>query len=293
MILPSEELELKIYRFAEAAGKAMWRPTDLPTLSNIAQFHEHAVLVDALLDLQSRKLIEFRQWSNERSDWVLCTGDNRNYFYRAFEVRVTFSGRKYFERLEAQFSAVDQSAQTEIRLQGIVQGAATVRAELDSSPQAIVPPPIAPKAFVSHSGQDRHFVEKFAADLWDFGVKAWYSRWEIKAGDSIPERIDEGIEDCEFFIIVLSKNSIHAVWVKTELQAAITRKLDGKVRKIIPIKIDDCDQFPPIIGSLYREDFTTQSYEAALKRVVNSIFGVDERPALGKRPTEHEDEGTL
>jgi TIR domain len=281
-MVPAEELELKIFRFAELAGKARWRPADLGTLANFLQFVEQPVLVDALDDLYARRFVEFRQWSYAQNDWVLYAG-NREYFSYPFEMRVTFPGRKYFEGLDAQSSKpTSPEKKPEIRLKGISKGNATVTAKLDASPQVIAASAATPpKAFVSHSGQDRHFVERFAADLWGFGVMAWYSRWEIKAGDSIPAKIDEGIEDCEFFIIVLSKHSLHAAWVQTELQAAISRRAKGKIRKIIPIFIDDCGDVPPMLDTLYRVNFANQPYEAALDEVVNSVLDVDLRPPLG------------
>jgi hypothetical protein len=141
-----------------------------------------------------------------------------------------------------------------------------------------------PKVFVSHSTQDHAFAEKFAADLRSNGVDAWYSGWEIKPGDSIRQKIDEGLEGCEFFIIVLSKSSISRPWVQTELDAATVAKLNGKARKIIPIKIEDCGDLPPTLGSLCWEDFSTASYDLALKRVLESIFEVDVRPLLGQPP---------
>jgi hypothetical protein len=141
-----------------------------------------------------------------------------------------------------------------------------------------------PKAFVSHATLDHPFVEKFAADLRANGVDAWFSKWEIKPGDSIPAKIDEGLEDCEFFIIVLSQSSIDRPWVKTELAAATMRKQNGKVRKIIPIEIEDCGDLPPTLASLLWEDFSNQPYEVALKRVLDSIFEVDVRPPLGEGP---------
>ena len=67
------------------------------------------------------------------------------------------------------------------------------------------------KAFISHATADREFVEKFAADLRANGVDAWYSGWEMKAGDSIRAKIDEGLQNSEVFIIVLSKASINRV----------------------------------------------------------------------------------
>jgi hypothetical protein len=143
-----------------------------------------------------------------------------------------------------------------------------------------------PKAFVSHATLDHPFVEKFAADLRANGVDAWFSKWEIKPGDSIRAKIEEGLEGCEYFIIVLSKNSINRPWVQTELDAATIRKLNGKVRKIIPVKIEDCGDLPPTLGALLWEDFSNQPYESALRRVLDSIFELDVRPPIGQPPLE-------
>jgi hypothetical protein len=151
-----------------------------------------------------------------------------------------------------------------------------------SVPESIASASHCPKVFVSHSTQDHGFVEKFAADLRANGVDAWFSGWEIKPGDSIRQKIDEGLGGCEFFIIVLSKNSISRPWVQTELDAATIGKLNGRVRKIIPIKIEDCGDLPPTLGSLCWEDFSTRPYDAALQRVLDSICDVDVRPALGR-----------
>jgi hypothetical protein len=73
----------------------------------------------------------------------------------------------------------------------------------------LIPETRGPRAFVSHGAQDRAFVERFAGDLRGVGVDAWYSEWEIKSGDSIREKIDEGLERCEFFIIVLSNGTVN------------------------------------------------------------------------------------
>jgi hypothetical protein len=86
-----------------------------------------------------------------------------------------------------------------------------------------------PKAFVSHSTQDHAFVEKLATDLRANGVEAWYSGWEIKPGDSIRTKIEEGLTGCEQFIIVLSKNSINRPWVKIRVLLPEFHELKMKV----------------------------------------------------------------
>ncbi len=154
--------------------------------------------------------------------------------------------------------------------------------ESQATGQSAVPEPHHPKAFVSHATQDHPFVDKFATDLRAHGIDTWFSKWEIKPGDSIRTKIEEGLEGCEYFVIILSRNSIGRPWVQTELDAATIRKLNGKVRKIIPVKIENCGDLPPTLASLCWEDFSNQPYEAAFKRVKDSIFEIDSRPPLRK-----------
>lgn len=289
-MVPAEELELKIYRFAEFGGKARWKPADLGNFANSLQFMEHAVLVDALHDLYTRRFMEFRQWSYAPNGWVPYAGQSR-YFYRPFEMRVTFPGRKYFEGLEARSTESSQTAVPQpTRPQGPAEVNVTVQAKLDPSPQAIFAPPSTnPKTFVSHAHQDRAFVERLAGDLRAYGVDAWYFPWEIKPGDPIRQKIEEGLEGCEFFIIVISNASLSRPWVQTELDVATDRKNNGKIRKIIPIKIENCDHLPATLKTLCWEDFSDQPYESALKRVLDSIFDVDVRPPLGRRRSEQKE----
>jgi hypothetical protein len=275
----SEELELKIYQYAEAAGKAQWRVANIAMVSAAGAFPEWPIIVDAFHDLHSRRFVELRRW---QGDWIPYGGTDISFFQREFNVRVTFSGRKYFEALEAQPIRREQFS-----------------AAAEQIPPRLKPSQEHPRAFVSHSTQDSTFVKKLAADLRSNGVEAWYSGWEIKAGDSIRSKIDEGLE-CEHFIIVLSKSSMTRPWVQTELDAATVRRIEGKVKKIIPVKIEDCGDLPPTLGSLCWEDFSSQSYDVAFKRILDSIFDHDVRPPLGtlptrgsKPPVHHQREGGL
>ena len=285
-MVPSEKLELSIFTFAESAGKARWRAVDIGTLENVVQSHDTVVLVDALFDLQSRNLMEFRQWSYEANTWIPYAGGNRDYFYRPFEMRVTFSGRKYFERLaNTPLDAAPPPTQLhvpEVRLQAVSHGVSTAQA----TGQVMEPPP-PPTAFVSHGSQDREFAERFSRDLWAVGIKAWYFPWEILPGDQIRQKIEDGLANCQFFIILISQSSLSRPWVQTELDIATDMKLNSRIRKIIPLKIQECDNLPLFLRTLCWEDFTNQPYELALKRVLDSIFDVDVRPQLGSRPTQH------
>jgi hypothetical protein len=75
----------------------------------------------------------------------------------------------------------------------------------------------------------------------------------------------------------------HRAFQNQHLPAATIGKLNGKVRKIVPIKIEDCGDLPPTLASLCWEDFSTRFYGLALERVLHSIFDVDVRPPIGIR----------
>lgn len=76
------------------------------------------------------------------------------------------------------------------------------------------------KVFISYSYKDKEFVQKLASDLQARGIRLWYDRLEINVGDSIVEKIEQGIGQSAFLLVVLSKNSIGATWVQKEIKFA-------------------------------------------------------------------------
>ena len=51
-----------------------------------------------------------------------------------------------------------------------------------------------PSVFLSHTSIDKPFVEKLARDLSCLGIDAWVDKYEIKVGESIFWRVEEGLE---------------------------------------------------------------------------------------------------
>jgi hypothetical protein len=141
-------------------------------------------------------------------------------------------------------------------------------------------PPRQPRAFVSYGWKDGEIAQRLARELTGVGVITWFAEWEIKAGDSIRQKIDEGLQGCEFFIVVLSRASLQRPWVQTELDAAIELKTKGKLKKIIPVKLDDCDA-PTTIGGLLFVDLSLQDFKHGLQRITESIFDIDLKPPIG------------
>jgi len=48
--------------------------------------------------------------------------------------------------------------------------------------------------FLSHSAKDKPVVRDVAEWLKKDGLRVWFDEWEIRHGDCIPAKIDEGLE---------------------------------------------------------------------------------------------------
>ena len=105
-----------------------------------------------------------------------------------------------------------------------------------------------PSVFICHSSKDKkRYVTEFATRLIERGIEAWFDKWEMKIGDSLVNKIfEEGIKNCDKFIIILSKNSIDSKWVKEELDAGVVEKIEKRTT-IMPIIIDDDIEIPTVL----------------------------------------------
>ncbi|MEK7677942.1 MAG: toll/interleukin-1 receptor domain-containing protein [Verrucomicrobiota bacterium] len=52
--------------------------------------------------------------------------------------------------------------------------------------------------FLSHSAKDKAVVRPLAERLRQDGLKVWFDEWVLKPGDSIPAKIEEGLERSQF-----------------------------------------------------------------------------------------------
>lgn len=95
--------------------------------------------------------------------------------------------------------------------------------------------------FISHNSHDKSFVRKLSRDLENHGIKCWVDEAEIKIGDSLIQKIREGMDTANYFAIVLSPNSINAPWVVNELDVAMNYQINDKSIKILPIMLKNAN----------------------------------------------------
>lgn len=129
--------------------------------------------------------------------------------------------------------------------------------------------PEGPRIFISHSTKDNDFVRRLSSDLQRSGIRIWRDDIEIKVGDSIVSRINEGLVRSDYVLVVLSKNSIPSTWVQREMDAAFVIAASNASIKILPVRIDNTEA-PPLISALRFADFR-ESYNVGVEELIEAI----------------------
>jgi uridine kinase len=89
--------------------------------------------------------------------------------------------------------------------------------------------------FISHASEDKlDVVEPLVARLQGLGLKVWLDATELRIGDSLRRKIDAGLRQSKYGVVVLSPHFFNKEWPQKELDALVARE-DGCSKVILPI----------------------------------------------------------
>lgn len=89
--------------------------------------------------------------------------------------------------------------------------------------------------FIAHAGADKDEVARpLATALRELELSVWYDEFELRIGDNLRRKIDAGIANSRFGVIVLSEHFFANQWPQYELDGIVTRH-GTDAQKILPI----------------------------------------------------------
>jgi len=137
------------------------------------------------------------------------------------------------------------------------------------------------RAFLCHASEDKALVRRIAYELHANGIDTFFDEWEMRAGDSLRRKIDEGIETCTHFIVVLTPTSLGKPWVNAELDAGFVKKVNGQ-SVLIPLRSGlAVEQLPPLLRGLLSPEINED--ERDLQQLVADIRGITRKPPVEVR----------
>lgn len=133
--------------------------------------------------------------------------------------------------------------------------------------------------FICHSSEDKPFVRRLSADLVSNGLRVWFDEWEMLPGDSLYDKIQQGIEKASWFIIVLSPASVDSKWCKRELHHAMEEEFERNKVYVIPVLYRDCT-LPGFLKEKIWADARDHRYSGALDLLLKRFAQI---PLIGRQ----------
>lgn len=126
--------------------------------------------------------------------------------------------------------------------------------------------------FICHSHADHAFARRLARELDQYGVTVWFDEAEIRAGDSLLEKISHAIDEMDFLVAILSPRAVKSAWVRKELALAMSDELARHRVKVLPVLKQSCE-IPKYLKDKAYEDFRAQkvSFVVAFARLLDAI----------------------
>ncbi len=128
--------------------------------------------------------------------------------------------------------------------------------------------------FISHASEDKDAV---AIPLYDLlseaGLRVWFDNFELTLGDSLHQKIEEGLANSRFGVVILSPNYPPKHWTVQELNGLFARE-EGGQKVILPVwhnlkKAELLKEYPILADRLAVN--TNDGIEKVAEKIINTI----------------------
>ena len=120
------------------------------------------------------------------------------------------------------------------------------------------------QVFISYSHIDSDFVQQLASVLDAKKVSYVLDRKSIEWGDSIPQAVEEGLENASHLVVVISPASLKSSWVPNQIGLARAMGL-----KILPLLTHPSLDLPGFIANLSNKtslDDLAEFFDESIRR---------------------------
>jgi WD40 repeat protein len=124
--------------------------------------------------------------------------------------------------------------------------------------------------FISYTQADRTWAEWIAWHLEAAGFRVLVQVWDMVPGVNWMKKMQDGVIHSDRTIAILSSSYLKSVYGQQEWLAAFQADPQGFTRKLVPVRIEDCDR-PGILGQIVSFDLIGLDNEAARTRLLHQI----------------------
>jgi hypothetical protein len=142
--------------------------------------------------------------------------------------------------------------------------------------------------FISHASEDKQTVAiPLAEALRRGGLHVWLDERELRVGDSLREKIDDGLAQSRFGVVVISRSFLQKQWPKRELNGLMALEEDGQ-KVILPVwhditKVELSDHSPILADRLATN--TSEGIAKAARAIMDVVLSPESRSPSVVSPT--------
>lgn len=125
--------------------------------------------------------------------------------------------------------------------------------------------------FLSHAHTDKPFARRLATDLRLAGHAVWIDEAEINIGDSLIEKIHDGLDQVDYVAAILSSASIASHWVTKELDIASNREIKENRTIVLPLMVEKVDLPGFLVGKFYGDFTDLTLYQETLSLLLRKL----------------------
>ena len=129
--------------------------------------------------------------------------------------------------------------------------------------------------FISHASEDKaEVVRPLATSIQGSGLSVWYDEFELRIGDSLRRKIDKGLANSRFGIVILSRAFFGRGWPEYELDGLVTRAVSGE-QILLPvwhnITKNEVIDYSPSLADRVARSTATHTVEEIAAEIVDVI----------------------
>ncbi len=144
--------------------------------------------------------------------------------------------------------------------------------------------------FISHASEDKAEVARPLSNLLtQAGLRVWLDEYELRVGDSLTAKIDHGLANSRYGIVILSPAFFSKDWPQRELNGLAT--LESSTRKVIlpvwhGITRTFVANYSPLLADRLASN-TSKGLSTVVQEIITSVKAASADPALQTSPTAH------
>lgn len=137
---------------------------------------------------------------------------------------------------------------------------------------------VAADVFLSHASEDKEDIARPLKEaLESRDITVWFDEIRIKVGQSIRRKIEEGIAQCRFGVVVISPNFFRKLWTQAELDALFSKKMGTGEDLVLPvwhhISKDEVSRQSPLLSGILALNSATMTVEEMAEALAEVIHG--------------------